>query len=113
MDRRANPDHLTLHLDWRADPPRRRLDLRVLPSEPHSLERTNAEAEGRVRLAIEPYLTSGWEPDGELLAATSLSKRRRQVLLPTPGVAGPMWEEYVGADVHLRRVVPLVGSAAR
>jgi hypothetical protein len=103
MDPKAQVEHLTIHLDWTGDPPRCQRQPRVPPHEPGSIELVDAELELRVRDALGPYRSAGWEMDGELWEAVSVETRQRQVLLPTPGRAGPVWEEYTGADVRLRR----------
>ena len=95
------------HIDWRDDPPRRDRQGRLPPSHPGRLRGPNAEVDHRVRAAIEPYLAAGWEPDGDLWAAIAFDTRERHVLLPTPGLAGQMWDEYLSADVRLRRRTPV------
>jgi hypothetical protein len=81
--------------------------------EPGSIEMADAEVERRVLAALEPLLADGWETEGDLWGALSVETRQRQVLLPTPGRAGPIWDEYVRADVRLRRAVAAAGAAAR
>jgi hypothetical protein len=105
MDPKAHVEHMTIHLDWTEDPPRCQRQPRVPAQEPGSIELADAEVELRVRGALEPYHAAGWDTDGELWEAVSVEARQRQVLLPTPGRAGPIWEEYTGAAVHLRRAV--------
>ena len=104
MDPKAQVEHLTVHLDWTQDPPRCQRQPHVPAYKPDSTELAEAEVELRVRSALEPYRTAGWEMDGELWEAVSVETRQRQVLLPTPGRVGPVWEEFTGADVCLRRV---------
>lgn len=103
MDTKAQVEHMTIHLDWTGDPPRCQRPPHVPSQEPGSVELADAEVELRVRGALEPYRAAGWEMDGELWEAVSVETRQRQVLLPTPGRAGPIWEEYIGADIRLRR----------
>ena len=107
MHPKAHVEHMTIHLDWTEDPPRCQRQPCVPAQEPGSLELADAEVELRVRGALEPYRASGWETDGVLWEAISVETRQRQVLLPTPGRAGPVWEEYTGADVRLRRAAGL------
>jgi len=115
MDSKALVEHTTIHLDWTGDPPRYQRQPRVPAQEPGSIELADIEVELRVRGALEPYHAAGWETDGELWEAVSVETRQRRVLLPTPGLAGPIWEEYTGAAVRLRRAVghsrldPIVG----
>jgi hypothetical protein len=97
------PEQRTLHLDWHDDPPRYRPDVHLPPRQPGSREAAEAEAQARVRAAIGPLLESGWELDGDPRDVVSIETRTRQVLLPTPGMAGPRWTELVGADVQLHR----------
>jgi hypothetical protein len=96
-------EHQVIHLDWSDDPLRCRR-LEDLPStDPESVAAATAAAEQRVLRALDPFVAADWGLDGDIEHAVSLVKRERMVLLPTPGFAGPMWTEYVGADVHLRR----------
>lgn len=113
MDAHALADHTTIHLDWTDDPPRYQRQPHVPAHEPGSIEMADAEVELRVRAALGAYLAQGWETDGDLWDAISLQTCVRQVLLPTPGRAGPIWEEYIAADVRLRRVVASVGAGGR
>jgi hypothetical protein len=103
MDSKAQVEHLTIHLDWTGEPPRWQRQPHVPPQGPGSIELADAEVELRVRRALEPYRAAGWEMDGESWEAISVKTRQRQVLLPTPGRAGPIWEESIGADIRLRR----------
>lgn len=93
----------TIHLDWHDDPPRYRPDVRLPATEPGSREAAEAEAQARVQAAIGPLLETGWALDGDLRDALVIETRSRQVLLPTPGMAGPRWTELVSADVRLHR----------
>jgi hypothetical protein len=103
----------TLHLDWQDHPPRYRPDVRLPPTQPGSREAAEAEAQARVRAAIGPLLQAGWELDGDLRDALAIETRSRQVLLPTPGMAGPRWTELVSADVRLHRRVHAETHAAQ
>lgn len=113
MEPHALADHTTIHLDWSDDPPRYQRQPHVPAHEPGSIELADAEVELRVRAAIGSHLAQGWETDGDLWEAISVQTCQRQVLLPTPGRAGPIWEEYTAADVRLRRAVATAGSAGR
>jgi len=96
-------EYKVVDLDWSAEP-LRCLARQGLPTiDPHSVESVNRLALQRVQRAIEPDLAEGWEPDGDLWTAMSLDVRERRVLLPTPGMAGPSWNEYYAAHVRLRR----------
>lgn len=96
-------EHRVIDLDWDEDPLRCPRDESLPPTDPHSVEAVNQRALERVRRAIEPELAEGWEPEGELWDAIELEKRERRVLLPTPGMPGPVWEEYCAAHVRLQR----------
>ncbi len=93
----------TVDLDWSDEPLRCASRVALPADDPHSVESVNRRASERVLRAIESDLAEGWEPDGELWSAITLETRRRQVLLPTPGMAGPEWEEYYAAHVRLRQ----------
>ena len=110
MDAKELIEYRTVHIDWDEDPPRHERRGCQASTSPGGPESADTEAEHRVRAAIAPYLAEGWEPDGELRAATSFATRERQVLLPTPGLVGPMWEEYVSAEVRLRRRTSVAGT---
>ena len=104
--------YLTIHLDWSEDPLTWDHSIDPTSMDPGSLGRANADAEKRVQLALEPYQQQGWEADGELWTAIDLERQERRVLLPTPGAAGRIGEEYRGADVRLRRTVAASGQDA-
>lgn len=105
-------EYLTIHLDWSESPVTWDRSIDPTSMDPGSLGRANADAEERVRLALEPYRQQGWEADGELWTAIDLDRQERRVLLPTPGTPGRIWEEYRGADVRLRRAVATHGREA-
>jgi hypothetical protein len=110
MGKVGSGEYRHVHLDWSDDPPRfQRAELP--PGDPDSRASANDEAERRVRAAMQAYLEDGWEPDGGLWEALTLESRERRVLLPIPGQAGPIWVEYVGAELRLRRSPARQGAA--
>lgn len=96
-------EYRTVHLDWHDDPPRFRPDVHLPRAAPGSPEAADAEAEARVRAALEPLFEAGWEPDGDLWDGLTFERRTRQILLPIPGMPGPRWTELVSAEIRLHR----------
>ena len=103
-------EHKTIDLDWSDTPLRCPSNESLPPDDPLSVESVNRKAGERDLRAIESEVAEGWEPDGELWSASTLDKRKRQVLLPTPGMAGLEWEEYYAAHVRMLRQVPGLAS---
>ena len=99
----AAQEHTTIELDW-SDSPVRCPDDEGLPADdPRSAEAVLARVRERALQAVAPQLAEGWELDGPPAEAIAFERRKRRVLLPTPGSAGPQWEEYCAALVKLRR----------
>lgn len=93
----------TMELDWSEDPIRcpGRDDLPA--DDPDSVPAITKKAQERALRAVEAELAAGWELDGDAEEAITFERRRRWVLMPTPGMVGPEWEEFCAVSVRLRR----------
>lgn len=103
MDETVLAERKTVELDWSEAPLPCPEDEGLPASDPRSLQAALERARERAMQSIGSYLQDGWELDGTPAEAITFDRRKRRILLPTPGAAGEEWEEYCAATVRLRR----------